>query len=368
MTIFSKTKAEYQAFIFSHLGRGKRHAGSLYSHFFRKGSFEGIETWVEPQALSLVNEMIVLSSSQIPYMSMVREEGNVSKYLLAFSDGKESESVLIPMQSGITLCISSQIGCKKGCAFCQTAKMGLVRNLTSEEIVGQVFFAKHVLKQPVRNIVFMGMGEPFDNYEEVMQAIAVLTDPAGLGFGHRRITISTSGRVDNILRFAKEAHPALHLAVSVNAPNDAIRSKLMPVNREWDMAALKSAMQIYCSHGKREILAEYVLIAGITDSIDCAEQLAEYLQGLRVKVNLIPYNPQLKGRFMPPDPAVVDRFAAYLRGKGYQTLLRTTKGDKIMAACGQLGKSRSCSSITPLQVLSLASASARGVVASGDSL
>jgi 23S rRNA (adenine2503-C2)-methyltransferase len=215
--------------------------------------------------------------------------------------------------------------------------MGLIRHLTCAEIVAQVYEARFGLGKTVRNIVFMGMGEPFDNYEAVMSAIAVLTDAGGLGFGPSRITISTSGKVDAIIRMAREADPALNLAVSVNAPTDEIRNRIMPVNKQWKMAQLKEAMQEYCLHPRREILIEYVLLKGINDSLEDADILASYLSGLRVKVNLIPYNPQMRDRFAPPEIAQREAYLQRMRQLGYQTLLRRTKGQQIMAACGQLG-------------------------------
>ncbi len=309
----------------------------LYAEWFRRGDLDGLWVLIEPQAVKLVKEIIEATSFVLPELAGEQEEGETVKFLLRFSDGLESESVLIPMDSGITLCISSQVGCRMGCAFCETGRMGLIRNLTVEEIVAQVFYACFLLKRTVRNIVFMGMGEPFDNYDAVMQAVRVLTDASGLRFGPSRITISTSGKVEEIYRFIEEADPALNLAVSVNAPSDVVRNKLMPVNRTWDMQALKEAMRAYCSHPRREIFAEYVLIQGVNDSLDQADQLADYLEGLRVKVNLIPYNPQRRDRFAPPEDAQKEAFLQRLRERGYHTLLRGAKGQKIMAACGQLG-------------------------------
>jgi 23S rRNA (adenine2503-C2)-methyltransferase len=215
--------------------------------------------------------------------------------------------------------------------------MGLLRNLTTSEIISQVFVAKHVLKQDIRNIVFMGMGEPFDNYETVMHAIAILTCPAGFGFAPSKITVSTSGKVPEIDQFAKEADPALNLAISLNAPNDKIRSKLMPVNDEWNLGELRQSMERYLEHPRREILIEYVLLRGINDSMEAAHEVANYLRGLRVKVNLIPYNAQSKTRLMPPSQETILEFRKVLQEHGYHTLLRKTKGSSIMAACGQLG-------------------------------
>jgi len=336
-SIFSHTQERFSEAMFLRFGKGRQHAAKLYSDWFRKGHVRDIAQWAEPQAMPLVEGMIEATDFSLPEMSHKREEGGTVKFLLKFLDGLESESVLIPMEAGTTICISSQVGCKMGCAFCETGKMGLIRHLTCEEIVAQIFWARFILGREVRNIVFMGMGEPFDNYEAVMRAVAVLTCSGGLGFGPSRITISTSGKVDAILRMTKEADPALNLAVSVNAPTDEIRNRIMPVNRQWNMAELKSAMLEYCAHPRREILVEYVLLKGINDSLLSADLLAEYLRGLKVKVNLIPYNPQTRDRFAPPEMETREEFLKRMREHGYQTLLRGTKGQQIMAACGQLG-------------------------------
>jgi 23S rRNA (adenine2503-C2)-methyltransferase len=390
-SIFSHTQQSYSEAMFALFGKGKQHAARLYSDWFRngninlvprsknfqqfdcvkapglrlpkkgvvltkynplprqpnRGSFHvsrtvenfsiGVPVWAEPQAIPLIQKMIEATDFTLPTMSGVREEGETVKFLLKFADSLESESVLIPMEAGNTLCISSQVGCRMGCAFCETGKMGLIRHLNSAEIVAQLFWARFVLAKNVRNVVFMGMGEPFDNYEAVMQAIGVMTDSGGLGMGPSRITVSTSGKVDAILRMSQEVDPALNLAVSVNAPSDAIRNRIMPVNRQWNMAELKSAMQTYCEHPRREIFIEYVLIKGINDSLEAADELAKYLHGLRVKVNLIPYNPQSRDRFAPPEVEQREEFLKRMRHHGYQTLLRGTKGQRIRAACGQLG-------------------------------
>ena len=336
-SIFSHTQESYSEAMVALFGKGSQHAAKLYSEWFRKGHLDDIEKIVEPQAIPLMQKMVQATDFTLPEMSGCREEKETVKFLLKFSDGLEGESVLIPMGAGNTLCISSQVGCRMGCAFCETGKMGLIRHLTCEEIIAQIFWARFKLQKLVRNIVFMGMGEPFDNYEVVMRTVDVLTDTGGMGFGPSRITISTSGKVDAILRMACEADPALNLAVSVNAPTNEIRNKIMPINKQWDMAALKEAMLEYCVNPRREIFIEYVLLKGINDSLESADQLAEYLRGLRVKVNLIPYNPQTRDRFAPPEMEHRETFLKRMRNHGYQVLLRGTKGQQIMAACGQLG-------------------------------
>lgn len=335
LSIYYDTQDSFAERIFSLIGKGKFHARRIYAHWMKKGTLEGIE--IEPQAEALLQEIIAATDFSLPeHIVAFREDGTV-KFLLKLEDGLECESVFIPMKSKGTLCISSQVGCKMGCAFCETGRMGLLRHLTVREIVSQVFIAVHVLRMDVDNIVFMGMGEPLDNFEAVTAAIDVLTQDAGLGFGPSRISVSTSGLVDQIDALADRVDPAVNLAVSVNAPNDEIRRRIMPVNRTWDMQALKEAMARFCSHPRRQIFIEYVLLKGINDSLECADQLAEYLKGLKVKVNLIPYNPQSRDHFSPPDQDVIEDFLSRMRGHGYLTMLRQTKGQKIMAACGQLG-------------------------------
>lgn len=334
--ILSLTQKQFADQMVSFLGKGERHARRLYSEWMRKGHMDDF-SWVEPQAKSLVNAMIGRVENQISSISHVVKEGDVVKFLLKLSDGLETESVIIPMKAGRTLCVSSQVGCRMGCAFCETGRMGLLRSLSVEEITQQLFVAQFVLKAPIRNIVFMGMGEPFDNYDHVMQAIRVMTDPRGFGLGPRHLTVSTSGVVDVLDRFTLEADPAIHLAVSINAPNDEVRSKLMPVNHRWSMQELKEALVRYVEKGRREILIEYVLLKDRNDAIDHADELAHYLEGLPVKVNLIPYNAQRKTRFEPPEFEQQELFLKRLRDKGYQVLLRHHKGRGIMAACGQLG-------------------------------
>lgn len=336
MSILSYTQKQFVDEISGKVGKGRRHAARLYQAWMREGNWDDL-SWVEPQAKKLVEEMITHVVKEVDPISKIMEEGDVIKFLVRLKEGLETESVVIPMKAGLTLCVSSQVGCRMGCGFCETGRMGLVRSLLPEEIVQQLFLAQHELKKPIRNIVFMGMGEPFDNYDAVMQAIRVMMDPYGFGIGPRHITVSTSGVVDQLDRFSQEADPAIHLAVSINAPNDAIRTKVMPVNRKWSMQALRDALDRYVSRGKREILIEYVLLKDLNDGVEHAHLLADYLKGLPVKVNLIPYNAQRKSRYAPPEIDQQEIFLNTLRERKYQVLLRHHKGRGIMAACGQLG-------------------------------
>lgn len=336
ISIFEHTQQSYATAIRQALGKGYEHACLLYSEWYRQGS----ATHRHPafaNAQKLYEAIREITDWSLPTVSPRHSQESTQKFLTFLPDQYEIESVAIAMKFGWSLCVSSQVGCRMGCTFCQTGRMGLLRHLSTKEIVSQLFNAKHILKYDVRNIVFMGMGEPMDNFDAVKQAVAIFTDPSGFNLAKRHITISTSGRIDGIKRMEAELDPAVNLAVSVNAPNNSVRTRLMPINRKYNMEKLHEAMREYCSHPRREILIEYVLIKGHTDSLEDAAQLASYLQGLRVKVNLIPYNPQNPDPFASPDPAQIDAFAGFMRQAGYGVLVRQTKGERTMAACGQLG-------------------------------
>ncbi len=267
------------------------------------------------------------------------------------------ESVVIPMigRGGArthTLCVSSQVGCAMGCTFCETAQMGLVRSLTPSEIVGQWWAARHVLGAPIRNVVFMGMGEPLDNLDAVLDAVAILTDHDGPGIATSRITISTVGRIDGLRRLAtvmdRPGWRRLGLAVSINAPNDATRSAIMPVNRAMPLADLREAILAVPGLGRaRKICFEYVIIPGVNDEPHHADELAEYLRpftacgssdGLtRGMVNVIPYNPRRNSPWPAPTEESIERFVGRLVARGLFVRRRRTKGRTLMGACGQLG-------------------------------
>ncbi|MBS0635273.1 MAG: 23S rRNA (adenine(2503)-C(2))-methyltransferase RlmN [Verrucomicrobia bacterium] len=344
MNIFSHTEAEFSA----QFAKGKLFARDLYRQWFKKGAL----TLTEPafiQAKACVEAIVSSCDWTLPEIAHVTKEGDTQKFLLKTHDNQMVESVAIPMKTLMTLCVSSQVGCRMGCTFCETGRMGLIRNLTAAEIVQQVFAAKFLLNIPIRNVVFMGMGEPFDNYDEVKQAIRILTDQNGLALGMHGITVSTSGKTEAILRLAHDKDIAPNLAVSINAPNDALRSKIMPHNRKENMAKLKETIQAYTQITGREVLAAYVLMKDVNDSLSYADELADYVRDLNVKVNLIPYNAQSNDRFQSPDNEVVDAFLARLRSHNIRVLLRRTKGRSIMAGCGQLGNAVLGGKLTQIQ-------------------
>lgn len=258
----------------------------------------------------------------------------------------ESESVILPIasKSGAirhTLCVSSQVGCAMQCAFCETAQMGFLANLSVEQIISQWFVARFHFRVPISNIVFMGMGEPMENLDAVLHAVRIFADQNGPAVAPSRITISTVGRIQGILRLTEFARtPGFHrirLAVSVNAPNDEIRSSLMPVNRSAPLAELFAAMKRFTDEYARRVLIEYVLIPGVNDADEHADELADRLRTLPCTINLIPYNLRRHSPWPAPEESVVERFYRRLQASGHRVTRRLTLGRSVMAACGQLG-------------------------------
>ena len=261
-----------------------------------------------------------------------------TKLLFSLGDGKEVEAVLMRHRGGrTTACISSQAGCALRCDFCATGQGGFFRNLTALEIFDQaVDVARRARAQgrTLTNIVFMGMGEPFLNYDQVMDAVAMLNDAAGFNLGARHMTISTAGVVTGIERFTKQGIQ-VNLAISLHAADDVLRTKLMPINKKWPIADLMAATRAYVAHTNRKVFYEYIMLAGVNDSPDDARQLADLLGGPLHHVNLIPYN-ATDAPYGRSSPAAMRRFQEILRERGVPSTLRHTMGDDIAAACGQL--------------------------------
>jgi 23S rRNA (adenine2503-C2)-methyltransferase len=259
------------------------------------------------------------------------------KFLFGLDDGESVESVLIPERDHFTLCVSSQVGCAQNCRFCLTAKSKLRRNLTCGEILAQVRDIKHGLPAPERlsNLVFMGMGEPLANLENLLRALEILLDSdVGLGFAARRVTVSTAGLVPQMLEFGRRSRASL--AVSLNAADNETRSRLMPVNAKYPLETLLEACRSYPLPPGRRITFEYILIKGVNDSPEDARRLARLLHPIRCKVNLIPFNPHEGSGFERPPEAAILAFQEVLLGKHFTVIVRQSKGQDISAACGQL--------------------------------
>jgi 23S rRNA (adenine2503-C2)-methyltransferase len=288
-----------------------------------------------------------------------RSTDGTRKLRLSTHDGRAIESVLIPDGDKLTQCISSQVGCALDCQFCATAKLGLIRHLDAGEIADQVYRAQALLtdEEPGRritNLVYMGMGEPLHNYQAVLKSIAILTDGMGANLSQRRITVSTVGLVPGIERLGRESLRP-NLAVSLNASNDEVRDQLMPVNRKWPIARLLEALRAYPLEQRRRITFEYVLLAGVNDSMDDADRLARLLRPLRCKLNLIPWNPHPGAPFARPSADAIERFQNRVKMRGLAAYLRTPRGDDIDAACGQLAN-RHAQPLQPLAQIRPASA------------
>ena len=342
MDIFELTFNELARRFKTLYGKGPYHASAVMREILRHGNmnFQDCDEFVRsPDLAARIKKDLAISVPEIT--RTISEEGTV-KYIGRMKDGLETESVVIPMKSHNTLCVSCQIGCRMGCRFCETGSMGFKRNLTTSEIVGQVYAARFVLGKNIKNIVFMGMGEPFDNLSSVLKAIEVLSDQKGFDIAHSHMTLSTAGLVDGINALGAMNLKRLHLAISLNAPNDEIRSRLMPVNSKHSMAELKKALLEYPLRDRGSFLIGYVVIKGLNDSVDHADQLARFLSPLPVRLNLIPLNKTSGFDYPPTEDGDIHRFGSYLEQRGIFVIKRWSRGQKLAAGCGQLG--RACES------------------------
>jgi len=257
------------------------------------------------------------------------------RFTLRLEDGHLVESVLIPMPTGWTACLSSQVGCRWRCGFCASGARGFARHLSTGEILDEALLMQQEAPRGLRNVVFMGIGEPLDNYDNVLAAVRVMMAADGLGLGARRVTISTCGVVPGIERLAREALQ-VKLAVSLNAPEDERRTKLMPVNRKWPLKVLIAACRRYTEATKRRVTFEYVLIGGFNDHPDDARKLATLLEGLRCAVNLICLNPHEYQPHQGVSRRTAYHFRSVLEHAGVQATVRRSRGADARAACGQL--------------------------------
>ncbi len=270
------------------------------------------------------------------YQQIHAQDGTI-KYVFELQDQQRIESVLMTHRDHYTVCVSSQVGCAMGCDFCMTAQMGLIRNLAPGEVIDQILEIWKDLpeNEGIRNVVFMGMGEPFHNYQNIISTLKIMLADVGFNFSSRRITISTSGLVPQIVRFGQEEVKA-NLAISLNGVNDQIRSQLMPINKAYDLQKLITGCQTYPLESRKRITFEYILIKELTDAIEDAKQLIKLLHGLKFKINLIPYNESPGSKYKRPSPDQIQAFQRYLLNHGVTATLRISKGQDIQGACGQL--------------------------------
>jgi len=284
-----------------------------------------------------------MASAELPRILSTTSEsgpaGTTTKYRLGLADGLTVEAVAVPMYGGTyTICVSSQVGCARGCAFCETGTAGLSRNLSAAEIAGQVTAASEALGVQFRNVVFMGMGEPLDNPEGVFGALETLRDPRGHGYSQERLTVCTAGQVEGIRRLRALGLKRLNLSVSLGSARDGLRDRLMPINRRHNLAELQAALIAYPRRKSFVYAINYCLMPGINDRPEDAVAVAEFCRPLqRALVNLIPYNPGSGPLTRAPAEEEIERFIIWLKDAGALVRRRVTKGRSSMAACGQLG-------------------------------
>ena len=257
------------------------------------------------------------------------------KYLFSLNDGELIESVVMKYKYGYTICVSSQVGCKMGCKFCASGIAGFVRNLTAGEILSEVYTAQKDLGIRISHIVMMGVGEPLDNYDNVIKFLSMISDENGLNIGMRNISLSTCGVVSGIYKLMEEKLQ-LTLSISLHAPNDAIRSQTMPVNDRWNIDELLTACKDYIKATNRRISFEYAMISGVNDSDECAKELASKLKGMLCHVNLIPVNSVKERSYRKSSKDRMESFIKILEKSGINATVRRTLGSDINASCGQL--------------------------------
>lgn len=321
------------------MGLPKFRATQIYDWLHKKcvASFDDM-TNISKDLISKLNDNFVIFSCTIE-KKLVSQYDNTVKYLFSLPDGEYLECVVMDYKYGHTICVSTQVGCKMGCAFCASGIGGFKRQLAPSEILGQIYAAQRDLGLRISRIVLMGMGEPLDNYDNVMKFLQLVSDERGLNIGMRHISLSTSGIVPRIYDLLNE-RLQLTLSVSLHAPNNEIRSKIMPVNKSWDIEELLNACKIYADTTSRRISFEYAMMKGVNDTPECARELSKRLKGILCHINLIPANevPE-KGHERSSDSSI-NLFKSILEKDGHAVTVRRTLGSDINASCGQLRREK----------------------------
>jgi 23S rRNA (adenine2503-C2)-methyltransferase len=316
------------------MGEPAYRAEQVFAWVYKKGakSFSLMTDLSEPLREKLAGKF---SIAGLEVWSEARAKDGTEKFVFRLESGVGIETVLIPSGERATVCVSTQAGCKFRCAFCASGRRGFIRNLSPAEIVGQVLYATERLGRLPTNIVFMGMGEPLDNYENLAKSIAILNSPHGPAIAARRMTVSTAGVVPGIIRF-KELGLQVNLSVSLHAATDPKRSSLMPINKQYPLEKLLRACEDYIGSGGRKITLEVVLLRDVNDAPEDVDGLARIAKRLRAKINFIPFSPVAGLPFETPEPARIQSAIQRFRRKNVPVTLRQSKGREIAAACGQL--------------------------------
>lgn len=321
------------------MGMPQFRATQIYDWIHKKGvtSFSEM-TNLSKQLIEELNDNFVIFSCTIE-KKLVSRYDNTVKYLFKLPDEEYLECVVMDYKYGLTICVSTQVGCKMGCSFCASGIGGFKRHLAPSEILGQIYAAQRDLSVRISRIVLMGMGEPLDNYDNVLKFLKLVSDENGLNIGMRHISLSTSGIVPRIYDLL-DLNLQLTLSVSLHAPNDEIRSKIMPVNNSWGVDELLNACRIYAEKTSRRISFEYALIKGVNDTEECAKELSEKLKGMLCHINLIPANEVREKEHKRSDDKNINAFKNIIEKNGLAVTVRRTLGSDINASCGQLRREK----------------------------
>ena len=331
-SIYGLTKEEMENY-FIEIGSKKYHGDQLFSWLYEKRiSSYSMITNIKKDLLDLISLTYSIDSLKIVD---VQNDKDVSKFLFELFDKEHIEAVLMRHDYGLSLCISSEVGCNMGCQFCESGRRKKVRNLEIHEMVLQILMIEDYLKERISHVVVMGIGEPFDNYDNLLSFFKIINDPKGLQIGARHITVSTCGIVPKILDFS-DFPLQINLAISLHAPNNKIRDKLMPINRVYPIEKVMNAIDIYIRKTNRRVTFEYILLEGINDSDEDALELSKLVKDKNCYINLIPYNETNNFGYKRTKPIQIMKFYDILKKNNVNVTIRKEFGSKISAACGQL--------------------------------
>ena len=332
MTIYDLTKEELEKYFLDHNDK-KFRATQLFSWLYQKKVKSYAEiTDIKKETLSMLEKDLPLK--RVEKVNVERDK-DVNKYLFELSDKEHIEAVLMRHDYGNSICVSSQVGCNMGCKFCESGRRKKVRNLTAGEIVSQVLEVEEDINERITHVVLMGIGEPFDNYEEIIKFIKIINDPKGLAIGSRHITVSTSGIIPKIEE-CKNLNLQVNLAISLHAPNDKLRTSIMPINKAYPLEKLIKSVKEYVSKTNRRVTFEYIMLKNVNDTEECAKELSNLLKNINCYVNLIPYNETENIEYERSNMFQIMKFYDILKKNNVNVTIRREFGSKISAACGQL--------------------------------
>ena len=331
-SIFNVKKEDLEKYFIEN-GEKKFKATQIFEWIYRKNVRDfSLMTNLKKETISYLKEDYFFEDIKLVTK---QEDELVKKYLFELSDGHRIESVLMEHDYGLSICISSQIGCNMGCKFCQSGRLKKIRNLTASEMLLQVLKVEESINKRISHVVIMGIGEPFDNYQNLMNFIRIINDPYGMAIGQRHITVSTSGLVNKIYDFANE-ETGVNLAISLHAPTNELRDKIMPINNAYKIEEIIKAVKYYISKTNRRVTFEYILLKNINDNETDALNLCKLLKGINCYVNLIPYNETENIEFKRSNSSQITKFYDILKKNRINATIRKEFGSKVSAACGQL--------------------------------